>query len=314
MRRVDLLINASRKATENQEFTATAGIQDDEFLEYLNNGQEEIHSVLQSAFPGILTAYKEQQAVAQQEAYAIPRDLYLGTRIDMIEYSCSGRSTDYYLLKKGQLKERLNTQAGNPAFYIRRGNEILVQPKPQQTGTIRWSYQRAIPKLDVRRAAVLSVVLDNTAKTISSLSFDPSVLLDADALLEEGKITIVDANGVVKMRDIPVSAINSTTGVVTVEPGFVFQNGETISVGNYACRGGFSTTNSELPDVTEKYLLEYCNARILVRDSQTDAGDVAQILAKVQETLRLAYAEPDNDPDRVPLLDMQFLGVEDYYP
>lgn len=314
MRRVDLLITASRKATENQEFTATAGIQDDEFLEYLNNGQEEIHSVLQSTFPSILTAYKEDQAVVNQEAYAMPRDLYLGTRIDMIEYSCSGLPTDYYLLKKGQLKERLNTQAGNPAFYIRRGDEILIQPKPQQSGKIRWSYQRTIPKLDVRRAVVLSVVLDTNAKTITSLTFDPSVLLDSDALLEQGKISIVDAAGAVKMRDIPISAIDGTTGVVTVEPGFVFQSGETIAAGNYACRGGFSSTNSQLPEVTEKYLLEYCNARILVRDSQTDASDVSQILLKVQETLRLAYSEPDNDPDRVPLLDMQFLGVEDYYP
>lgn len=314
MRRVDLLISASRKATENQEFTATAGIQDDEFLEYLNNGQEEIHSILQSTFPSIITAYKEQRAVVNQEAYTIPRDLYMGTRIDQIEYSASGLSTDYWLLKKGQLKERLNTQAGNPAFYIRRGNEILIQPKPQQSGTIRWSYQRAIPKLDVRRGTVFSVTLDTTNKTITSLTFDPSVYLDAAGLIEEGKITIIDSNGVVQMRDIPISNVDQNTGVATVEAGFVFETGENISIGNFGCRGGFSSTNSQLPDLTEKYLLEYCNARILIRDSQTDAQEVSQILLKVQETLRLAYSEPDNDPDRIPLLDMQFLGVEDYYP
>lgn len=314
MRRADLLIAASRRATENQEFTATAGIQDDEFLEYLNNGQEEIHSILQSTFPSILTAYKEQQAVTSQEAYAIPRDLYMGTRIDQIEYSASGLPTDYWLLKKGQLKERLNTQSGNPAFYIRRGNEILIQPKPQQAGKIRWSYQRAIPKLDVRRGTVLSVTLDTVGKTITSLTFDPSVFLDASGMVEEGKITIVDGAGEVKMRDIPVISVDQNTGVLTLEPGFVYENGESISVGNFACRGGFSSTNSSLPDLTEKYLLEYCNARILIRDSQTDSAEVAQVLAKVQETLRLAYSEPDNDPDRIPLLDMQFLGVEDYYP
>jgi len=314
MRRVDLLISASRRATENEEFTATAGIQDSEFLEYLNNGQEEIHSILQSTFPSILTAYKEEQAVSQQEAYSMPRDLYLGTRIDMIEYSISGRTQDYYLLKKGQLKERLNTQAGNPAFYIRRGDQILIQPKPQQSGVIRWSYQRAIPKLDVRRGTVLSVTLDTVNRTITALSFDPSVDLDAAALMEEGFITIVDVSGTVKMRDIPVASVSQTTGVVTLEPGFVYKDGETISVGNYGLKGKFSSTNSELPDVCEKYLLEYCNARILIRDSQTDSQEVGQILLKVQETLRLAFAEPDNDPDRIPLLDMQFLGVEDYYP
>jgi hypothetical protein len=312
MRKAELLIQASRKATENQEFTATAGIQDDEFLEYLNNGQEEIHSILQSTFPSILTGYRVDQAVVQQEAYPMPRDLYLGTRIDMIEYSCSGRDQDYYLLKKGQLKERLNTQAGNPAFYIRRGNEILLQPKPQQSGLIRWSYQRAIPKVDVKRGTVLSVTITNQA--ITSLTLDPSVLLDAPGLVEEGKITICSPSGVIQARSIPVEAVDQSTGAVTVTPGFLLKSGEVIAVGDIACRGDFSSTVSELPDVCEKYLLEYCNMRILIRDSQTDSAEVGALMKKVEETLRLAYAEPDNDPDRIPLLDMQFLGVEDYYP
>jgi hypothetical protein len=293
MRRADLLITASRRATENQEFTATAGIQDDEFLQYLNDGQEEIHSVLQGTFPSILVDFKEVQAVQGQESYSAPRDLYLGTRIDQLEYSCSGISTDYYLLKKGSLKERLNVQAGNPAFYIRAGSNVLLQPKPQQAGKIRFSYQKAIPRLDVRRGTVSAVVLGTSS--ITSLTLDPSVLLDAPALLEEGHISIVDKNGVVKMRSIPVTAIDTSTG-------------------DFACRGDFSSTNSQLPDVCEKYLLEYCNLRILMRDSQTDSAEVATLLAKVSETLRLAFAEPSSDPDRVPLLDVQFLGVEDYYP
>ena len=312
MRRADLLITASRRATENQEFTATAGIQDVEFLQYLNDGQEEIHSILQSTFPSILTAYKVQTAVQSQEAYSVPRDLYLGTRIDQLEYSCSGVDTDYYILKKGQIKERLNTQAGNPAFYIRRGSEILIQPRPQQAGNIRWSYQRAIPKLDVRRGTVSTVTLGSSS--ITSLTLDASIFLDADPILEQQFMTVVDRNGVVKMRSIPVTAIDTTTGTVTVESGFTFESGETITAGDYVCAGDFATTNSELPEVCEKYLLEYCNLRILMRDSQTDSAQISQILAKVQETLRVAFAEPDGDPDRIPLLDVQFLGVEDYYP
>lgn len=312
MRRVDLLITASRRATENQEFTATAGIQDVEFLQYLNDGQEEIHSILQGTFPSILTAYKTEQVTQGQEAYSMPRDLYLGTRIDQIEYSCSGTPDSFYILKKGTIKERLNTQAGNPAFYIRRGSEVLIQPKPQQAGIMRWSYQKAIPKLDVRRGAVLTVALGTNS--ITSLVLDASISLDADPILDEQFMTVVDKNGIVKMRSIPVSSIDTTTGIVTVDPGFTFESGETISVGDFVCAGDFATTNSELPDVCEKYLLEYCNTRILMRDSQTDSAQIGQILTKVEQTLRLAFAEPDGDPDRIPLLDVQFLGVEDYYP
>jgi len=312
MRRVDLLITASRRATENQEFTATAGIQDIEFLQYLNDGQEEIHSILQGTFPSILTAYKTEQLTQGQEAYSMPRDLYLGTRIDQIEYSCSGTPDSYYSLKKGSIKERLNTQAGNPAFYIRRGNEILVQPRPQQAGIMRWSYQKAIPKLDTRRGTVSTVAL--IGNSVSSLILNASVFLDADPILDEQFMTVVDKNGVIKMRSIPVTAIDTTTGVVTIDSSFVFESGETIIAGDYVCAGEFASTNSQLPEVCEKYLLEYCNTRILMRDSQTDSAQIIQIMTKVEQTLRLAFAEPDGDPDRIPLLDVQFLGVEDYYP
>jgi hypothetical protein len=73
-------------------------------------------------------------------------------------------------------------------------------------------------------------------------------------------------------------------------------------------RGTYSTTNSLLPEICEKYLLEYCNLRILVRDSSTDATQVQGILAKVQATLQSNFADPDNDPDYVTILDGSFLG------
>lgn len=312
MRNISLLITASRRATENQEFTDTAGIQDEEFLQYFNDGQEEIHSVLNSTFPHILMGEKIISCTQSQEAYDIPSNAYLGTRIDMVEYSPSGLTQDYYPLKKGSLKERLNGISSNPSFYIRNGSQLLLQPPPQQAGTLRVSFQRAIPRLDKQRATVLSVTLDGSTKTITALSFDPNLVLDSEALLEENYITIVDKFGQIKMQGIPVSAIDTSTGAVTLDAGFVYQTGETIAVGDFALRGTFSSTNSELPDVCEKYLLEYSNTRILMRDSSTDADTIAQILAKVQTTLQTAFAEPDSDPDYVPVLDGQYLGWDQY--
>lgn len=312
MRNVSLLITASRRATENQEFTDTAGIQDEEFLQYFNDGQEEIHSVLNSMFPHILMGEKIIACTQSQEAYDIPSNAYLGTRIDMVEYSPSGITQDYYPLKKGSLKERLNGISSNPSFYIRNGTQLLLQPPPQQAGNLRVSYQRSIPKLDKQRATVLSVTLDTNAKTITSLVFDPNLELDSAALLEENYLCIVDKFGQVKMQGIPVSAIDTSTGAVTIDAGFVFETGETIAAGDFAVRGKYASTHSQLPDVCEKYLLEYGNTRILMRDSSTDADSIAQILAKVQATLQTAFAEPDSDPDYVPVLDGQYLGWDQY--
>jgi hypothetical protein len=312
MRRVDQLITQSRRATENQEFTDSAGIQDEEFLEYLNNAQEEIHSVLQSTFPSILVNISSFSAVAGKEAYDIPRDVYLGTRIDQLEFSQSTEEA-YYVLRKGSLKERISVDRGVPAFYIRNGSQLLIQPRPQSSGLFRISYQREIPRLDVRRGQV-SAYTAGAGNTITTLTLDTDQAIDATALVEENFITVIDKNGVVKMCHIPVTAVSSSTGEVTIEPGFVFEDGETIEVGDYVCRGKFSSTTSQLPDVCEKYLLEACNMRILMRDSSVDSAEIAALLSRVQETLRLAFAEPDNDPSRVPIISTEFLGFEEWYP
>jgi hypothetical protein len=307
MRKLELLILASRRATENQEFTDTAGIQDEEFIQYFNDGQEEIHSLLNQAFPHILMASKEIQMVQGQEAYDIPEDVYLGTRIDFVEFSQNGQAQNYYPLKKGSLKERLNGLQTDPTFYIRNGSQLLLQPAPQSSnGKIRVSYQKAIPRLDIQRATVETVTL-GAGNTITTLVLDDTLLMDTDALLEEGYVTVTDKDGVIKMQDIPVTAISSV-GVVTIDPSFVYQAGESIAVGDVVLRGKKSSQFSSLPDVTEKYLLEYCNTRILIRDSSTDADAVGQVMAKVQNTLQTAFAEPDSDPDYVPVLDGQYLG------
>jgi hypothetical protein len=49
-----------------------------------------------------------------------------------------------------------------------------------------------------------------------------------------------------------------------------------------------------------------------MRDSSTDADALGQVLLKVQTTLQTAFAEPDNDPDYVPVLDGQYLGWDSF--
>lgn len=308
MRTIEQLISASRRATGNLDFSDNAGIGDEEFIQALNDGQEEIHALINVMFPTILMASQETQVSANVELYAIPRDCYMGTRLDFVEYAPSGLAQDYYPIRKGSTKERINGQAGNPAFYIRQGVNLILQPPPQNGGKIRMTYQKSVPVLDKRRATVSSVLL--VGDTIQSLFLSTSVDLDAEGLVEQNFITIVDKNGGMKMSYIPVDSINSGTGEVIVSAGFTFQAGETISAGDYAVRGKYASTHSQLPDICEKYLLEYCNVRIFVRDSSTDQAEVAALMQKIEATLKQAFAEPDNDPDRIPIIDPSYLGYE----
>lgn len=308
MRTLEQLILVSRRATGNSDFSDTAGVQDEEFIQAINDGQEEIHGVLNGMFPTILMAEKYQDVSIGVETYSIPSDCYMGTRIDNISYSPSGLDQDYYPIRKGSLKERIDGINGNPSFYLRQGSNLIIQPPPQQGGKLRIIYQKTIPYLDIVRGTVSAVTLGTN--TITSLTLDTATNLDADALNEQPYMTICDKYGTVKMKNIKIDSVVASTGQVNITSDFTFESGETIAVGDFAFRGKYSSNISQLPDICEKYLIEYSNMRIFVRDSNTDQADVANFLTKIEGTLRSAFAEPDNDPDRIAIIDPFYLGYE----
>lgn len=309
MRSLARLITQSRRSTENLDFSEDAGIQDDEFIQYFNDAQDELLGMIHNSFPSMYQKEKIYDVVANQEAYDIPDDCYIGQRIEMVEYSRSGLDTDYYILKKGDKRERISNSNGTPSFYIRRNGQILIQPKPEVGGKLRVLYQLAAPTLDTVRAVVSSVTL--TGNEITSLVLDTTQNLDDTVLLADGFISIVDKNGEIQMKKIPISAINTTTGTVTVDAGFEFEDGETIAAGNYVVSGKNATTHSSLPDPFENYLLEYVNLRINIRDSSADSADLGPLLARIEEGIMRTLAEPDGDINLVPIIDSQYLSTGD---
>lgn len=308
MLRTDLLIDEAREATENVEFTSETGVQDSEYIRALNDAQDRIQSLILNAFPRMFQKQKLMDAVFGQEVYDLPVDVFLDSRIEKIEYSITGRADGYYKLDAGVTDERLNSLPGNPSFYIRESKTIMLQPPPQNGGKVRLTYQRAFPRLDKRRGKVSAVTLDNTAKTITALQLDPSLLTDSDISLinKIEYICIVSKDGRIKMKGIPVVEINSSTGDVAVDT-FTFEDGETIAVGDYAVAGKYTTTHSELPDICERYLLRFCEWRILKRDSSNDAIEEDREIKTMEAEIVESYRQADHDVKEVPILDTQFL-------
>jgi len=312
MRRIDLLITQSRRATENVEFNDASGLGDEEFLQYSNDAQDRLQSQIYTIFPDIFLAEKEITATQGVEAFPIPDDAFLGSRIRLIEYTHTGLTKDYYSLKKGELFERISDIRSNPSFYIRRGNEFLIEPTSDTTSAkLRITYQKRLPRLDVRRGTVKSAVLDTGTNKITSLTLDTSVLLDDTALLEEDEITIIDKFGFCQMRRIQILAISTSTGVVTVDPDFTFETGETISAGNFSVRGPESTTHSQLPNIAERYIIAYMNWKILKRDSSNDSIEQTQELQVIEQDIINSFKQPDGDVANITILDDQFLLTDD---
>ncbi len=310
MRRIDLLINEARQETDNTAFTDETGLQQSEFLRWANSAQTRILSLIQQEHPDLFQRETIIQAVQGTEEYALPSKTFLNTRVQMVEYSRTGQKRDYYQLKKGWISERVNGPSGTPAFYIRFSGNILIQPQPDTSGTIRVITQLALPRVDIRRATVLSAVLDTVNNTITSLTLDPTLDIDAEQMIAEQYITINDKDGNILMEGIPVSDVNTTTGDVTIYPGFVFNTGETIPAGSFVTLGAYSTTNSQLPDVAERYLVDFMCWKAEKRDSNVTSQEISQEIKDQEDDILASYARPDDDVDYVAVLDAQYLDTD----
>ena len=308
MRRVELLIEQSRRATESNNFSEEAGIQDSEFLQYLNDAQDRVFTRILGVYPDAFITEALVTCTPGTESYSIPSDAYLQTKVKLVEYSTNGVETQYYELEQATLRERHVGNSGSPSYYIRRNNQILVQPKPSTAGTLRINYIHKLPRLDKRRGKVSAVTLDGSTRTITTLTLDTTDLSASDVtdIQSLGYICILNKDGVIQMQNIPVATIDSDTGVVTLDGSFVYAVGETIAVDNYVVMGAYATTHSQLDDSCERYLLAHTDWKILKRDSSNDAVEQSSELNDTLSEIIDAYKDVDEDVDFVPILDSQY--------
>ncbi len=308
MKRIDLLINEAREATQTAEFTAETGVQDSRFLRAFNDAQDRIQSLILNEYPSMFQKETVKTATVNSPFIAMPTDLFMDSRIELVEYSPTGQDNDYYKLTERRSDERVNGSSGNPSSYIRQSRRLILMTKPAQAGSVRITHQKAFPRLDKRRGRVSAVTLDNSARTITSLTLDTTVLTtdDVSFLTQEEYITVVSRDGTIKMKGIPITEVNGSTGVVTVDT-FVFEDGETIAIGDYVVAGKYATTHSELPDICERYLLKFSEWRVLKGDSSSDSVEENTELKEMEGDIVASYARASNDVQGIPILDGSYL-------
>jgi hypothetical protein len=308
-RYVSYLIDDVRTSTENTDFSDTVGIKDAEFLRFLNDAQYRIHSKIVQQHPSVFITEYTTSVVGDQEAYSLPLKAMMGNKVTQVEYTSQSSGTQYYYpLRPGSLFQRSSgpgsgSSIGAPTHYIRKGGQILLSPIPTSSnGTLKINYVHKMPRLDLRRGSVASVTLDSSTNTISALSLDVSTdVIDSTELDKFTRLSIVDEEGNVKMSNIKYTAIDSGTGVVTVDSSFTYDTGETISTGNYVVAGPYSTTHVMLDDMVERYLISYCTFKILQRDSNvTDLTTQQNILLEMENEIVQAYAEISDDIMEIP--------------
>ncbi len=294
MRRVEQLITQVRRATENSRIGTADGISDEEFIQYLNDAQELCASAIIQVHR---TAFSKQKIFTAPgtEAYTLPFDIWARQRVLSVEYSQDGSVDHYYTLDQARIVERYS-RVGRPTQYILFNNTLLLNAYPS-SGSFRITYDPKLPSLDKRRATVDAITLSSTQLTALSLAITtPFVAADYDLF---DQLSIVGANGTVKMSQIAYTAVSAVNGNVTLLANVTFGAGETGATGDYVCLGPNATTTSQLPDECEKFLLAYCSRRILDRDSSTDRATMSEDEQTMLGDIVGAFADSAGDMDEI---------------
>lgn len=303
LRRTDILISQVRRQSENTDFSNTTGISDEEIIQYLNDAQHRLQTVILSQHPAVFLTEVVQNVVGRQEIYLLPSNAYLGNKVTNVDYSYSGSDRDYTSLSMGNLKNRFTGIYGDPNYYIRQSGKLILSPTPDRSqAKLRITYVKRIDQIDIRRGIISNVTL--TGNTVTNLVGDLSspTYFDIENLQAAEYVCIVDNYGNIKMRNLPLLSIDSALGTLNIDPAFTFQDGETISVGDYIVIGKDTSTHSELERNCERYLLTYAAWRLMRRDSSVDAPEENNELTTMENEIAAAYAEVNDDIIEIPII------------
>lgn len=310
MRRVEHLITQVRRQTENVRKGITDGITDEEFVQYLNDGQRDLYRSVMAVHSRAFTKVAFVDTVRGQDTYDLPASVFNFHKIVNMQYSHTGKPQNYQNLKKSFHGERMSVEA-LPRRYILQGDkQFLLDPIPNKavSNGIRITYDPYLPKVDKRRALVSSVTI--TAGVVTALNIGGTLYNEED-YNNDDYLSFVDDQGVIQAIGLPYTDV--TSGTVSILNGaYDLPDGQTISPGDYVVLGENATTNSQLPENCEDYLLAYAAWKIFRRDSSTDAVEQDKERQAIKNLIVENFADAASDATSIPILDLTY-DPEEWY-
>jgi len=311
MRRNELLIKVLRESVEFPHNDGdTDSVSDLEFVQYLNDGQDQIYGEIVDAHSNFYLTTALIDLVANQQQYTLPTDVYMGSKIKKVEYKYGSGAQEYYILRPGtEFDLRTHFTTTVPYLYVRGKDYLKISPLPDsnQTSALRVTYTKKPRRLDIRRGIISSA--SKTGSTLNSLtiSLTPSLNKDSgtvsaarDLLNVSDYICVVNSDGTSVLDAVPIDSYDSSTGIITVKSGFTTTVAQGTFAGNYIVTGKYSTTHSELPDNCERYLLLYTTLKLLRRGgNQFETQEARNELGLVTQNILDSFANPDDDVYRL---------------
>ena len=300
--RMDKIAEQIRRLTHTQSYTDSAtstaqrGVQTQTIVDLANEAHEVVHGLL---FDNGTSTYVKQDLLditANTESVTIPTDAFLGVNVLSVEWKYGSESNDYEKLKKVSEHERDTRSKGDPLTYIQRNNTLLLNPIPAAavTNGLRVTYEYQLPTVDVRRGKISAVddANDPTSITIAANTLATAALSDSD--LVGTYITVVDKDGVQQMKNIPITAYDTGTGVITLGS-FTSSASEVVAVGDYVVIGANASTHSPFPRACEPFIIEYIKRNVYDLQGDPMLTSSERKLVNLQFRLESMFAEWSSD-------------------
>ena len=314
MRRSNFLVSDIRRDTENSGIsTTTSGISDDAVLLAINDGQTWLFSELEKLEPMPFTEQVLMDSVAGQTEYELPSDAYLGSDVVSISYLTSAGSSSYSRLQMISIFERTTGNLrGSPTRYYMRQNKFGLNPAPPTSlsDAIRVNYTKHLPTVDKRRAQITAVTV--TAGALTALTIDLTDFadyfpgeedFDATRILIDDYFCIVDVDGNIKARRVPITAISASTGVCTLSAYTPEFDTDTATIGDYLVAGRYASSHSQLPDEAESFLIHFAKSQVFESDgNRAEAATEADRAKLLGQTVISGWAKLFDDIEYVPII------------
>lgn len=306
---IDYIVDEIRESTDNEDYNSTLGLSEEEIVRFINEAIARLHGKIVSQHTNVFIEEVEMSTTLDDQTYNIPRRSFNKNSIQTVEYSKTGASDDYYILKPTNIRNRLPSVNGEPEYYIRRAREILVVPTPDNsTGTIRVAYVKKPKRLDKRRGLIKAVTTSNSTITNLEINYVNGSTVDSTELLKRTRLTVVDKYGNIKMDNILLSAIASSDNydaTLTIDSSFTYESTESIATDYYVVSGEYTTSHlddNDFDQYLEDYIREYSRLRILQRDSSNDTQDALGTLTAMEDQIIANFKDISDDIDTIPVI------------
>lgn len=287
MRRLEYLITQVRNSTDNKDVN---GISTAEIVGYFNDAQKYISTLIFKNNPYADMFKVQIELPADPDGtYTLPDNCYSMNAISMVEgrYNDTNNNKGY-----SRIKPISESEFSYIFGYITRNNQILIsgQNDVAQLSTVRITYFKQLPSLDIRQAKV------NSASPGVSIALDsqPSNLYTMD-----DHCSTVDSQGVQVVSNIYFTNTTGTSLLTADTTG--------VANGQYITAGKNSANISDLPDSCEPYLLDYVKQRIYTRNNYNDAEKQLYFTEQQKAEIISIFSKNKKDDDTIPVTDVGFL-------